>query len=490
MMYEAFFQLTQRPFSATAHASRYFPAHSIEAARLTLARSIQRDEGPGMLIGGAGTGKTLLLEVLAQQFADDYLVVKLAKGHPSTRRELLQTILHAMGLPYRGLEEGELRLALFDHLAPTAACPRGMLLLVDEAGRLPLKLVEEIRMITNYVHEGQPRVRLVLAGDRGLEERFASPQLESFTQRIAARCYLAPLERLETIAYVRGQLAGLGGDPHRVFALDALETVHQATDGVPRLINQLCDHALVLAYAAGRRQIDAGGIEEAWADLQQLPTPWNETGAADAAAETSVVEFGELDEEPVPGAPMYEALADAEPLESGSPIVRLDAVADQLASWQEEFELPGPMVPTIRESAREAVSPFAEQFQEEEIIVDRFAPVEVSLGSRPAVRSAEGSMLSAMLEPFMHTVTRPQLSVANPPAAECSQHCGASCITPTVASAAASWKSGKDVQVFEVEIDADLMIVEDDPEPARPPRPQSAARRQEYRQLFAKLRRG
>ena len=194
-MYESFFQLSARPFAAAPQVDRYFPAHAIENARQTLTRVIERAEGAGLVVGPTGTGKSLLLQVLAEQFRDRFDVALLANGHLTTRRALLQAISFELGLPYRGLEEGELRLSLIDHLAPGTRCPQGMLLLLDEAHRLPLRLMEEVRMITNLVRNGQPRVRLVLAGSVALEERFARPDLESFSQRLSARCYLETLDR-------------------------------------------------------------------------------------------------------------------------------------------------------------------------------------------------------------------------------------------------------------------------------------------------------
>ena len=135
----------------------------------------------------------------------------LSSGRLSTRRALLQAILFELGQPYRGMDEGELRLALVDYLTAGEDCPQGMVLLVDEAHTLPLRLLEEIRMITNLVRDGQPAVRLVLAGGCVLEERFASPKLESFSQRIVARCYLESFNRTETQQYIRAQIDAAGG---------------------------------------------------------------------------------------------------------------------------------------------------------------------------------------------------------------------------------------------------------------------------------------
>lgn len=140
---------------------------------------------------------------------------------------------------------------------------------------LPLRMVDEARLLTNLTRNGRSRVRLIISGGPRLEERLASPKLESFNQRVAARCYLQAFIYDETLAYIRAQVSGVGGNADRVFAHDALAAVHRATDGIPRLINQVCDRALIVAFDSGIRQINPAVIEEAWADLQQLPTPWN-----------------------------------------------------------------------------------------------------------------------------------------------------------------------------------------------------------------------
>ncbi len=288
-MYEAFFHLRSRAFAAAPSPERFFSSTASQSARATLCRIIERGEGPGVIIGPSGTGKTLLCQRLAADFHNRLAVAMLTSGRVCTRRALLQAILYEMRLPYRGMEEGELRLTLIDHIAPAGGDHPGLLLLVDEAHTLPWRLLEELRMITNLVRDGQPRVRVVLAGGPLLEERLASPKLDSFSQRIAARCYLGPFSREETAQFVRHQIGVSGGEPDRVFEGAAYDAIYTATDGVPRLVNQLCDHALVLAVLAECRPVGAAVVEEAWSDLQQLPSPWQMTTSAGESSR--VVEF-------------------------------------------------------------------------------------------------------------------------------------------------------------------------------------------------------
>lgn len=563
-MYEAFFQLKQRPFASAPRVDRYFPAPAIEAARQALTRCVERAEGAGMLVGPSGTGKTLVCQLLAEQFRQQFSVALLSNGHLTTRRELLQAILFELGLPYRRMEEGELRLSLIDHLSSDQAGSQGLLLLLDEAHTFPIRLLEEVRLITNLVRHGQPRVRLVLAGSPVLEERFASPRLEAFSQRIASRSYLEPFDYAQTRQYVIAQLAAVGGEAESIFTSDALDAVYRATDGVARLINQVCDHALMLALAGGRRQLTAAGIEEAWADLQQLPTPWNDAGRADRGdpAESGIIEFGGLDDEFDADGDESQRSTLADDSERVS--VMLHQIEDQVTSLEDEFRpvatigpQPQPKTPTARPepagrlesaprrerptaTAPRAGDPFAEEFEEEEVLVDRYASFEMSnLEQRAQVRSHEGQVLSALLAPLIQHSATPVLSLAagtdssefigpaasagaivaeiapsfavhsidtassqpaaisqteSQPTAEAVRAAFERPVRPAEHPAAVA-KSPREIACEEslAAVDHDLMIVEEDPYSADVSLPASRspqAKRLEYRQLFTTLRRG
>lgn len=404
-MYESFFQFRQRPFASTPQADRYFPSETIEAARNTLARGIERAEGPGVVMGPAGTGKSLLCEILARQFRGRFQVALLAGAGLRTRRALLQNILFTLNLPYRDMEEGELRLSLIDHLEPSPQTPHGLLLLIDEAHVLPPRLLEEIRMITNIVREGRPRVRLVLAGGSALEEKFANPKLESFNQRIAARCYLQTLQKDETISYVQFQTRDVGGRAQPVFTAGALSAIYHATNGIPRLINQVCDHALLMASLGGILLLDAEGIEEAWADLQQLPAPWNESPRGAPLEGSDVIEFGTLDDDladsPAEAAAhlsdswsdhstddvdFHEAVVPIQPGRPWLSATASPASAPSRAAQPQPAEIPA------------AADPFGKDFDEEELVIDQYATLDAQTAARlPRVKSEEGESLAALL---------------------------------------------------------------------------------------------
>jgi len=390
-MYEAYFGLDRRPFGSVPQVDHYFPAATVEAARQSLVRCIDRAEGVGMIVGPSGIGKTLLCLMLVEQFRESFGVAVLCSGRLSTRRALFQAILYELGLPYSGMDEGELRLALVDYLTLAKDAPAGLVLLVDEAHTLPLRLLEEIRMMTNIVSSGQPRVRLVLAGGPLLEERFASPKLDSFSQRIVARCYLESFDRCETEGYIQAQIDIAGGKGRQIIPPEASQAVYQATDGVPRLINQVCDHALLLAHAGGREQLDSAGIEEAWADLQQLPMPWNAPSGSEASG--GVIEFGGLEDEPAvegpaegdePSQPPLLRVRPAEDEQAAEPAEHIERIEEALAGVDGDFRPAGSIGPELELVVDDPENPFSEKFEKDELVVDGLASPDVEDADDPS----------------------------------------------------------------------------------------------------------
>jgi type II secretory pathway predicted ATPase ExeA len=479
-MYESFFRLSQRPFLAAPTADAFVGIGSLEQARQNLVRCIDRCEGPALVIGPAGTGKTLLCRVLAKHFQSRFRVAHLAGARLGTRRSLLQNILFELKLPYRDMDEGELRLALIDHLEPGAGAPDGLLLLVDEAHALPLRLLEEIRLLTNVVREGAARIRLVLCGGMSLEERLASPKLESFHQRIAVRCYLQPLGREETAQYIREQIRCCGGSPDAVFAPEVAAAVHTATDGIPRLINQVVDHGLMLAALGGHRQLNAAAIEEAWADLQQLPLPLHDPPELASPGEgASVIEFGQLTDEVRSSPPSNASMGEAA-------VASVEAISRTLDSLDEdeqnepsdprEADFAPPLGTTEVELVfHGAHDPFGGQWDEEEVVIDRYASLEdAALRSRRVV-SDEGRTLGAAVSAAVADSARFEsvLPARRAEAAHSADSRGEQCnVVPL--------KSVPDD-------DRDLIML-DQEEPQRPAPTSVRPRRPEYRQLFTHLR--
>ncbi len=276
-MYESFFGFVKRPFLAASTLDRYFPAVCIEQTFQTASRAIQRGEGPVAIFGGTGLGKTMCCLRIADCFRRNFEVVMLSSSQLITRRALLQSLLFELRMPYRDMTEGELRLTLMSRLQPSTENPSdGLVLVIDEAQTMSMKLLDEIRLLTNVVRNGVPRVRLVLCGTMRLEDCLSHPNMDSLNQRLAARCYLTPLSSQETSQYVTHKIELSGVEGSTVMTRDAHDAIYRGSDGIPRLIDQLADQSLLLACQARQRPVSAAMVGKAWCMLQQLPNPWSE----------------------------------------------------------------------------------------------------------------------------------------------------------------------------------------------------------------------
>lgn len=494
-----------RPFASQPQVTRYFPAASMEDARQRLGRSIERGDGPGVVLGGAGIGKSLLLQALAAQYRQKFDVVLLACAQLCTRRALLQAIHFELGLDYRRRDEGELRLSLLDTLLSTDESTQGLLLLVDEAQALANHLLEELRLLTNLSRGGAPRIRLVMAGLPSLEEKLATPELQSFSQRLAARCYLAPLTRAETEQYVRAQLAASHAEADRLVAPQAYDAIFANADGVPRVINQICDRALVLADARHFERIDAAIVQAAWADLQQLPTSWepptpsnpHQTKAEPGLA--SVVEFGSLTSQPISSQPI--AIVTATPIAQARKITiePPPVAASAKPLHQKPVDLPSTARPTeliqrprvYSAPSVETVDPFGEQFEEEELVLESFATLASIFGRRtPHVQNGREPAIARMVQNALDA------SAAAQPTAEFQQavHAAAEPELPaTIRLSVVNEATPTQVEPNTRETaaehsDAPILVIEEDLDHGATPHP--GVRRESYRQLFTRLRHG
>ncbi len=285
-MYEAFFQLQRRPFSTTPDASCFYAADSIQESLAELMHRIEHGQGIGILTAPAGTGKTLLFRRLAAQLQGRYTTAFLGTARFSTRRALLQAILYELGQRYTGLDEQELRLELVSALRQLAVAGRGGLLIVDEAHLLSDRLLEEVRAAADLSDKGQPLLRVVLSGQSSLEERLTTPEFEALNQRVACHVFLEPYTRQQTLEYISYRLAWGGRNVNQIFNDDALARIARACNGLPRCINQLCDHCLLLAFVAESPHVTLELVDEALVDLKQLPLHWSDSLESALATET------------------------------------------------------------------------------------------------------------------------------------------------------------------------------------------------------------
>ncbi|MDP1562386.1 MAG: AAA family ATPase [Pirellulaceae bacterium] len=298
----SFFNLNARPFPTipVAELCCYYPSF---AENLTaVENALCQQQGPALILGGAGVGKTMLLRALEQRRPKAEGICVSLDAAFGNRQEFFQTLLFELGLESLATTGSDPRLMLTSALRFRPEFAAGIWLFVDEAHSLNEDLFEQLRLLSNLVRDGRPVFQMAFAGSRQLEELLLNPSLESLQQRLACRAYLTGMSLDELRGYIDFQWRRAGGQQSPLTS-EAVEAVHTATMGIPRLVNQLCDQAIHYAASKQVRCIDEHVIQIAWALWQRLPVPQlADRPAAEAATTASVphavVEFGSLDDEP------------------------------------------------------------------------------------------------------------------------------------------------------------------------------------------------
>ncbi|MDO8705931.1 MAG: AAA family ATPase [Sulfuricaulis sp.] len=246
-MYQSFYGLREKPFSLLPDPAYLYLSQQHEMAISLLEYSLENKAGFCVLSGQAGMGKTTLLRRLLHRMGDDVSIGLITNTH-SSFGELLRWILYAFNLADGNKTRAEQYQIFIDYLIERYARHQRTLLIIDEAQNLSPAALEELRMLSNINSEKNLLLQIILVGQPRLREILRRPELEQFAQRIAVDYHLAALSLEETHGYIRHRIIVAGGESE-LFTDDACDAVFNLCRGIPRLINLLCDFALVYAYA-------------------------------------------------------------------------------------------------------------------------------------------------------------------------------------------------------------------------------------------------
>lgn len=253
-MYTAFYGLREKPFALSPDPRYLYLAGSHREALAHLLYGIEQGEGFISVTGEVGTGKTTLCRTLLERLDGDTELAFLF--NPSrTALELLQSICAEFDLPAEGLARRTLMAQLDSFLVEQKRLGRRVLLIIDEAQTLSENTLEQVRLLSNLETSREKLIQILLLGQPELDRKLDGQGLRQLRQRISVRWKLEPLGAEETRAYVRHRVAIAAGQPKELFTEAALHQIHRRTGGIPRLINQLCDRALLAGYASRKAQI-------------------------------------------------------------------------------------------------------------------------------------------------------------------------------------------------------------------------------------------
>jgi general secretion pathway protein A len=284
-MYKSFFGLNRNPFDLTPDPTCFVSTKRHNEALAALYYGVRWHKGFVVVTGEVGTGKTLLLRCLLRLLREskDVAYAYVFNGRLSPT-EFLQYILSDFGLPASGKNKSELLLDLGQFLVSRGARRLTTVLIVDEAHHLSEDILEEIRLLSNLETTDEKLLQIVLVGQPELDEKLDSLGLRQLKQRIALRAQLGPLDLQETKEYILQRLRIAGADRSRplLFANESVTAVFRHSQGLPRLINTICENSLIAAYARQQPAVTPDLIEDVAREFR-LDMPFARAGRPGAA---------------------------------------------------------------------------------------------------------------------------------------------------------------------------------------------------------------
>jgi general secretion pathway protein A len=266
-MYLDLFKLHELPFRLSPDPQFLYLSKQHARAKAYMESTIWFTDGFVVITGEIGAGKTTLIETFLRELQSEVIVAQISQTQLSPT-EFLQTVLVQFGFSPFNMKKAELLANLTQFLTEQFTSGRKVLLIVDEAQNLSNRVLEEVRMLSGIETTKDKALRIILAGQPELNDKLNSSELVQLTQRVRLRFHLTALTRTETNGYIEHRLEVAGSQGRRIFAEDTFATIFRYTGGVPRLINTLCDTAMVAAFGRDRDNVDAEDLDAAIKELQ------------------------------------------------------------------------------------------------------------------------------------------------------------------------------------------------------------------------------
>ena len=283
-MYEERFGFSGSPFRLAPDPKFFFGSKSHNKAMSYLHYGLRQAEGFIVITGEIGAGKTMLIGHLLDQLDRSNIVAANLLTPNLEAADLLSHILSAFRIEAAGEGKAAEIEAFEDFLFDQLNHGRRVLLVVDEAQNLPLKTLEELRVLSNMEYDGTPLFQVFLVGQPDFRETMARPDMEQLRQRVIATYHLEPMLRDETEAYIKHRLSQVGWTQTPAFSADAFDAIFAATGGLPRKIHKLCNRVLLFAAVENLVSIDGAAVETVLADLIAEQKAGERIDAAEAFA--------------------------------------------------------------------------------------------------------------------------------------------------------------------------------------------------------------
>ena len=272
-MYREFYKLTRNPFEVSPDPYFYYPTPRHNEALALLNYGILRRKGFVVVTGEVGTGKTLLVRCLLDSLALQKVSFAYVYNPILSVQSFLEHVLTDLGLPAAARSKTEALSRLNNYLMARAREDLTTALVVDEAQLLSWELLEEIRLLTNLETIHGKLLQIVLAGQPELDRKLDSHQLRQLKQRVGLRCNLLPLDLKEVEGYIYRRLerAGANGREKAIFSKEAIIEIYLMSQGIPRLVNTLCENSLMTGFGLQLNEITLAVVREVTADFRLDP---------------------------------------------------------------------------------------------------------------------------------------------------------------------------------------------------------------------------